>query len=110
MPRLSQRWSVRFGFLAAIADGLWSSQALAIERGVDAVSNVEVSGLIVWIYLHLPAALTASWIAEKMELTPADSSAPFTASILICMAFLGATQSALIAAGLGHLLDRRARS
>lgn len=106
----TQRWSLRLGALAGLLDALWSSQALQIERYTNTASNVEVSGLIVWIYLHLPAALLASWSAELLSLNPVDPSAPFPPSVLLLLGVLGAAQAVLIGAGLGTLLDRRART
>lgn len=52
-------------------DGAWAIQALSVTR-VDAVSNVELVSVIIWSFVHLPAALLCSAILKPLGWMPAD--------------------------------------
>jgi hypothetical protein len=94
------RWlsPLRLALILTACDGAWAFQALSVAR-VQAVSNVELISVIVWCYLHLPAALLASAILQPLGYLPQDpAQMPLGAlGVLVC---LGLLQTFALAYGL----------
>jgi hypothetical protein len=93
-------WRWRLGLALGLLDSIWSASALSLGRNLNEGSTVQLSGLMVWIFLHLPAALLASWPFGQ-------ASGPLPFGELLLMGFLGCLQLIAIGAWLGWRMDRR---
>ncbi len=104
---MTLRWlrPLHLALLLCAFDGAWAIQALSVSR-VDAVSNVELSSLIVWCFFHLPAALLASAVLKPLGWLPADPHQTPDAA-LVLMGILGLAQTFALSYGLWAWWQRR---
>lgn len=69
--KLHQLRPLSLALLVTAFDGAWAVQAMSVTR-VDAVSNVELVSVIIWSFVHLPAALLCSALLKPLGWMPAD--------------------------------------
>jgi hypothetical protein len=96
-------WRWRLGLGAAALDGIWSLSALSSIHTLAGASTVQLSGLMVWIFLHLPAALLGS-----LPFSHADPSQPLSSAELSLMGLLAAAQAFALGYALGWRKDKKA--
>ena len=89
--KLHQLRPLSLALLVTAFDGAWAVQALAVTR-VDAVSNVELVSVIIWSFVHLPAALLAGAVLKPLGWMPADPKQMPVAALWV-MAGMGLMQT-----------------
>ncbi len=97
-----QRW---LPALLACLDGAWALSALATSAPAKLTSTVSMINPVVWIFLHLPAALLGSLPWQHL---PQD--APLPAAQLWLIGALGMAQTAALAWWWAGHMDRRGRA
>jgi hypothetical protein len=97
---LKASWRLRLCFIFVLLELVWAFSALSVGRGANQASTVQMSGVLVWIFLHLPAALLGSWPFGNT-----DGALP--AAELWLMGAFGVLQSAGLGWWLGWRMDRK---
>ena len=91
----------RLAVLITLFDLVWCLQALS-QRPSHATSTVSVASLVLWIYLHLPAALLASLLLKPWISLEGGPSAALPWGALAIFAVLGLLQTYGLAYGLAR--------
>ncbi len=102
LPSILRLWSLRLGLAVAVLDFAWARSMLSLVQDSNPASTVRLTGAVVWIFLHLPAALLAGLPFQA----PASPSEPLPPAELGLMALLGAAQMGALAWWLGRRLDK----
>ena len=89
----------------SIADLCWSFSALRPDQGSNAAASVGMINSVIWIFLHLPAALLASLAFGGQS--KGETALP--TSEIVAMAALGMVQMSLLGLVLGWWMDRRTK-
>lgn len=97
---------LQLALLLTAFDGAWAFQAMSITR-VHAVSNVELLSLIIWCFLHLPAALLASLVLKPLGWLADPQNMP--AGALVVLAALGLLQTFGLSYGLWGWWQKKAK-
>jgi hypothetical protein len=106
MAGIQLPWRYRLPMLLGIADVLWSLSALRPSPGANAAASVGMINTVIWIFLHLPAALAASLPFG----VPATPGLALPSLEIVLMAALGVLQMAALGWGLGSWMDRRGKA
>ena len=93
-------WSARLALAVGLFDAFWAFVALT-SQATPGASTVQMSNLVVWIFLHLPAALLGS-----LPFSAGSPDMPLPATELLLIGILGIAQMAFLGWLWGRSIDK----
>ncbi len=96
-------WRLRLPLVFGSADLAWSFSALRPVQSTNAAASVGMINSVIWIFLHLPAALLGSLPFGS----PGSPGLALPMEEILLLGVLGILQMAAIGWGIGLWLDKR---
>ena len=103
MNEANRKWRLRLPVLFGLADLAWAASALRPSAAANEAASVGMINSVIWIFLHLPAALLGSLPFGQGP----TASAALPGSELALIGVLGVAQTCALAWLIGRFIDRK---